>query len=246
VHPILFHSGHVAIPSYGALAAVGLMLALTLSLRTSARVGLDPDTVWDAGLFALLAAFCLSRLLLIATNLHSFLQYPMLMIAVPSLTPLGLLLTGIATGVWMWMHRLPWLATLDAWAPCATLVWAFVALGHFAEGSDLGLPTSRMWGVRLPGDSTPTYPVAVYAALLAAGLTLALLLQLERRRAQGDTFCLALGAVGVVQFLLSFLREPSFEMAETSLDPLQWVSVGMIAAAGLVYVQRRVEVGRST
>ena len=99
MHPILFHLGHITLPTFGVLAAVGLMAALGLSLRTAAMVGLSPDRLWNAGLFVLLSAFVLSRVLLVVIYLHAFLTYPILLLAVPSLTPLGLLLTGVVTGV---------------------------------------------------------------------------------------------------------------------------------------------------
>src|SRR4051795_4652764 len=127
MHPTFFHIGFLTIPTFGILAATGLMLALALSLRTATAVGVNPARLWNAGLFAIIAAFVLSRLLLVATNLHTFLSYPILLLMVPSLTPLGLLLMAIATSIYLRIHQLPFLATLDAWAPCATLGWVFLA-----------------------------------------------------------------------------------------------------------------------
>jgi phosphatidylglycerol:prolipoprotein diacylglycerol transferase len=232
MHPYLIHSGHLLLPTFGVLAAVGLMMALTLSLRTAAIVGLNPDKFWNAGLFTLLSAFALSRLLLIATNLHNFLTYPILLLMVPSLTASGILLTILATAIYLRLRQLPLLDTLDAWSPCATLTWAFLALGHFAEGSDSGLPTTLPWGLRIPPDRTPLHPVALYAAIAAALLTVVLLRQLPHRHHPGDTLALALAAAGTAQFLLTFFRQPFPD--SSLLDPIQWISLGMIALAGLV------------
>jgi phosphatidylglycerol:prolipoprotein diacylglycerol transferase len=240
VHPYLLHSGHLYLPTFGALAALGLMLSLTLSLKTAETVGLSPDSVWNAGMFAVLAAFILSRMLLVATNLRSFMQYPLLLLAVPSLTAMGLLLTGIATGVWLWMHRLPLLTTLDAWAPCATMTWAFLALGHFAEGSDLGMPTDSRLGFALPGFTTRQIPVAVYAATVAVILTVLMVKHLRMRQHAGDTLAVTLGLAGLAQFLLCFWREPSFDATFGALlDPLEWVALGMIVCSVIVWLQRR-------
>jgi phosphatidylglycerol:prolipoprotein diacylglycerol transferase len=241
MHPYLLHSGHLLLPTFGVLAAVGLMAALTLSLRTAATVSLNPEAVWNAGLFAILSAFVLSRLLLVVTNLHSFLAYPILLLMVPSLTATGLLLTTIVTALYLRLRHLPPLPTLDAWAPCATLVWAFLALGHFAEGSDAGLPTNLPWAIRIPPDPTRLHPVALYAAIVAALLTLALLRQLSRRHRPGDILALALAAAGTIQFLLTFLRQPSLfnVLLGNLLDPIQWVSLGMILTAGLILLQPR-------
>jgi phosphatidylglycerol---prolipoprotein diacylglyceryl transferase len=243
VHPYLLHSGHLLLPTFGVLAAVGLMAALTLSLRTATIVGLNPDKLWNAGLFALLSAFALSRLLLIAANPHNFLAYPILILMVPSLTATGILLTILATAIYLRLRHLPLLDTLDAWSPPATLAWAFLALGHLAEGSDAGLPTTLPWGLRIPPDRTPLHPVALYAALAASLLTVLLLRQLPRRHHPGDTLVLALAATGTLQFLLTFFRQP-YPYADSSaallqtlterLDPMQWIALGMIATAGLI------------
>jgi len=242
VHPYLFHSGHLLLPTFGVLAAVGLMAALTLSLRTAAIVGLNPEAVWNAGLFAILSAFVLSRLLLVLTNLHTFRAYPILLLMVPSLTATGLLLTTIVTALYLRLRHLPILATLDAWAPCATLVWAFLALGHFAEGSDAGLPTDRpWWGIAIPPSPIRLHPISLYAALAAILLTLVLLRLLPRRHRPGNILALALAAAGTTQFLLTFLRQPSLfnVLLGNLLDPIQWISLGMILIAGLILLLPR-------
>jgi phosphatidylglycerol:prolipoprotein diacylglycerol transferase len=241
VHPTLLHFGHITLPTFGVLAAVGLMAALALSLRTAAMAGLNPDRIWNAGLFVLLSAFVLSRLLLVVMYMHAFLTYPILLMTVPSLTPLGLLLTGIVTVLYLRVRRLPLLATLDAWAPCATLVWAFLALGHFAEGSDPGLVTTLPWGRPMIAGGIPLHPVALYAAIVAVSLTVALFGYLRRRQRRGDTAALALAVVGVAQFLLTFVRQPdpSVEVLGNVLDPIQWVAIGMIVAAGVIWLRPR-------
>jgi phosphatidylglycerol:prolipoprotein diacylglycerol transferase len=232
MHPYLVHSGHLLLPTFGVLAAIGLMAALTLSLRTASIVGLPPEKLWNAGLFTLLSAFALSRLLLAAANLHDFIAYPILLLMVPSLSGTGILLTVLATAIYLRLRHLPLLDTLDAWSPCATLIWVFLALGHFAEGSDAGLPTTLPWGIAIPPSTTRLHPVALYAALAAALLTLLLLRQLPRRQHPGDTLALALATAGTAQFLLTFLRQPFPD--STLLDPIQWISLGMIAIAGLI------------
>jgi phosphatidylglycerol:prolipoprotein diacylglycerol transferase len=160
---------------------------------------------------------------------------------VPSLTSTGLLLTAIVTALYLRLRHLPLLHTLDAWAPCATLIWAFLALGHFAEGSDPGLPTTLSWGLRTASDTTRLHPVALYTAIAAAIITVVLLRQLRQRQRPGDTLALALAAVGTVQFLLTFLRQPSLSDAPLGnlLDPIQWISLGMIVTAGFILLQPR-------
>jgi phosphatidylglycerol:prolipoprotein diacylglycerol transferase len=232
MHPYLIHSGHLLLPTFGVLAAVGLMAALTLSLRTAAIIGLVPDKLWNAGLFTLLSAFALSRLLLIFANPRSFIAAPILLLMVPSLNTLGVLLTLFASAIYLRLSQLPLLDTLDAWSPCATFAWAFLALGHFAEGSDAGLPTALPWGMAIPPNTTRLHPVALYAAIAAALLSVAILRRLPRRQHPGDIFALTLATAGAIQFLLTFLRQPFPD--SDFLDPIQWIALGMIALAGIV------------
>src|SRR5262249_18930539 len=150
-------------------------------------------------------------------------------------------LTVIATAIYLRTRSLPLLSTLDAWAPCATLAWAFLALGHFAEGSDPGLPSTLPWAMAIPSTSLRIQPVALYVAFAAAIITAILFLQLSRRRRAADTFSLALLLSGLTQFLLTFLRQPTYSENRlgTLLDPIQWVALGMIVAAALLWQQPR-------
>lgn len=242
MYPNLIHLGYFTLPTFGALAAIGLIAGLTLSLRTAAKVGLSPEKVWNAGLFTILAAFVLSRLLLVVANLRDFLAYPILLLMVPSLTAAGLLFTIVATILYLRIRHLPILRTLDAWAPCAALVWAFLALGHFAEGTDPGLPTRLPWGIAIPPSHAPKlHPIALYAALSAILITLGLLRYLSPHRHAGDTTASALVAAGVIQYLLTFLRQPCPYPVPLGnlLDPIQWIALGMIATAGLISLQSR-------
>ena len=233
MHPTLLHLGHLTLPTFGVLAAVGLMLALAVSQRTARLTGVDPDRLWDAGLFAVLAAFFFSRLLLVLEHFASFRAYPLLLFAVPSLTPSGLLLTAVSTYLWLRSKNLPIVPTLDAWTPCAALVWAFLALGHWAEGSDPGMPIHQ-------GTAQPLYPVALFACAVALLLFLAAYAWLRRSPGTGHTAGRTAIAAGAAQFLLSFLRQPGLQMA-LGLDALQWVALGTIVAGTLLLLREDVK-----
>ena len=228
MHPNLLHLGHLTLPTFGVLAAAGLMLALAVSQRTALLTGIDPDQLWDAGLFAILAAFLCSRLLLVVEHFASFHAYPLLLLAVPSLTPSGLLLTAVSTYLWLRWKHLSVLSALDAWAPCAALVWAFLALGHFAEGSDPGMPMHR-------GTAQLLYPVALCACAAALLLFLAAYAWLRRAPRPGQTAALTAMVAGTAQFLLSFLRQPGLEMP-LGLDALQWTALGLVLAGTLLHL----------
>ena len=89
MHPYLLHHGHLYLPTFGALAALGLMLALGLSEHTAWLKKLPEEKLWNAGIFAVVAAFVLSRLLLLVQHFAAFRHFPVLLLTVPSLTPSG-------------------------------------------------------------------------------------------------------------------------------------------------------------
>jgi len=239
VHPTLLQLGHLTLPTFGLLAALGLMSALSLALRCAPLANLPPDTLWNATLFAAIAAFVLSRILLVAANLRGFLSSPFLLLTLPSLTGIGLLLTAVATLAYLRLKHIPIHNALDAWAAPATLLWAFLALGHLAEGSDPGLPSRAPWAVAVPPDPDLQQPVGLFAAIIALALTALLLRYLRRSHIPGNTAALALVFTGAAQFLLSFLRQPypyAPDAPAFPLDPIQFLALAIIATACLLYL----------
>src|ERR1700679_2690879 len=105
-----------------------------------------------------------------------------LLLELPSLTLSGVVLTAIVAVLYLRRRRLPLLNTLDAAAPCAALVWAFLGLGRFAEGTRDGMPGTVPWAVS--SSFGRVHPLEIYSAvgwLVLCGVLLWIL-----RRAQGQ------------------------------------------------------------
>jgi phosphatidylglycerol:prolipoprotein diacylglycerol transferase len=239
VHGSYLQLGQLHIPVFGAAAVVGLIAALGLSQRTARYAGLEPVVAWDAGMVAVIAAFVLSRALLIVFNLHSFLMYPLLVMAVPSLTGTGVALTAVFLAVYLRWKRLPALRLLDAMAPCGALLWAFLSLGRVLDGTMDGMPTSVAWGIAAPGIAgAKVHPVEFYTLLVAASLCLVLLGVVMQRGAVGATAGWGLLLSGVAVFLLDFFRVPSVLFELSWMDPAQFLGVGMVVVGGLILARR--------
>jgi phosphatidylglycerol---prolipoprotein diacylglyceryl transferase len=234
--PGVLRLGPVRVPIYGAFAAVGLIAALWLSLKTARLVGLAAEQLWDAGLFAVVAAFVLSRLLLIGGDVRAFLHLPLVMLALPSFTYGGMVLTAVAVVAYLQWKRLPLLKTLDAWAPCAAVLAAMLNLGRFFEGTDSGMPTRLPWGTVVPGSAGLVHlqPVAIYAAAVSVVLLVVLMRLLERKLLVGMVAGVALVAGGVVSFLLDMITQPLESKGSAWLDPAQWVALGAMLVGGLM------------
>ncbi len=228
--------GPLHLPIFGIFAAAGLIAALLLGQRAARAVGLPPEKIWGAGMFAVLSAFLVSRLLLMAFNFATFRAEPVLVMAQPSLTFVGILITCLLTYAYLHWQRLPLLTVLDAAAPCAMVVWFALSLGHFVEGTNAGMPTRLPWGVRTPDDTMlgRVHPVEIYAALVAVWLCLRLLCLLPRRRYDGLVAARGLLAGGAASFLLGFLRQPVDTYGNSALEPAQSAALLLILIGGLL------------
>jgi phosphatidylglycerol:prolipoprotein diacylglycerol transferase len=241
------HGGRLRFSLYGTCAAAGLIAALWLSQRTARMAGLRPEQVWDAGILSICAAFVVSRLLLIVRDPSAFLKYPMLVLALPSLTYGGMALTALIVWGYVRWKRLRLLDVLDAWAPCGALLGAALSLGHFLEGTDTGMPTTLPWGVTLPGDAAfgRVHPVQIYAMIAALLLCGLLLWALQWRQRRGSIAAMALMAGGAISFVLDLMTQP-VDIPGTAwfgtawfgklLEEGQWIALAAVLAGGWLWV----------
>jgi phosphatidylglycerol:prolipoprotein diacylglycerol transferase len=260
VYPVLFHIGSLLIPSYGASAAVGVLLALFLAQRTARVVGVAPSQVWNLCIVALFTALAGSRLLLIALNFTALRVHPawllgLAMIHHPVLAAFAALVAGVAALVYGRWQKMPLWATADALAAPLALGLAFEQLGALLAGSGYGIeagagmaarwavtcthPLAALWsGVPL---GVALHPVQAYAALAFLVLAALLLFWLPRRRQQGDAAGLFLLGAGVAIYFTEFWRDPEGRgtLLGGALDGPQAVAVPMVVAGALLLLERK-------
>ncbi len=222
------------VPAYSVIAIAGMLAALWLSLRAAPLRSLEPEQLWDAGVFAIAAAFVLSRLLGLA--LFVVVEHGQFTLSVrdvlsfSSISYLSLLVTAVPVILWLRWKRLPLLRVMDAWAPCGALLWSALSLADAASGTGGGLPTRLPWGVRAASSSAGTrvHPVALYSAAAALALCGALFALLRRMREPGRVAAIAIIASGTTLFLLDMLRVPDQPLSHNLLDVSQWIALAAI------------------
>ena len=261
MHPVLFHIGAVLIPSYGAVTALGVLLALGLTQLTARVAGrdidLDAGKVWNLCVLSLFAALAAARLLLVIVNWSALRLHPawllgLAMVHHPLLAATGAL-AGARCALWYARHsKLPLGATADALAPPLALGLAFEQLGALASGSGYGVeagpgvhwavtythPLADLWSGAPLG--VPLHPVQAYAAL--AFLTLALLLYvwLPVERRKGDVAGLGLMGSGLAIYITELWRDPEGRgsMLHGALDGPQIAAILLVIAGALVLRER--------
>lgn len=256
MHPVLFHIGAIVIPTYGAVAAAGVLLALFLAQRTARVAGVNAGHMWNLCVLSLFAALLGSRLLLVALNwtelrLHPSWMLGLAMIHHPLLAASGAVAGGLTALTYGGLKRMPLWPTADALAGPVALGLAFEQAGALLAGSGYGTATTAPWAVtythplaaRWSGAplGVALHPVQAYAALAYLALSVWLLVWLPYRRQQGDAAGLLMMGVGVSVFLTEFWRDTEGRglVLHGALDGPQVAAVLIVVAGALVLMERK-------
>lgn len=243
------------IPSYGALAALGILLALMLAQRTARIAGILPAQIWNLCIAALLTALIGSRLLLLVINWRDVTRHPLWMVGLatihhPLLVASGVLLGGLAAILYARWQHLPLLNTADALAAPIALGVACEQLGALFAGSGFGSDTHVRWAItytsvlaaRWSGAplGVPVHPVQAYAAIGFVTLSLLLLVLLPARRQNGDVAGVALMGSAVIIFLTEIWRdwEGRGSLLHGAVDGPQIAAVLMVLAGAILLRKR--------
>jgi len=256
VYPVLFHIGAILIPAYGALAALGVVLALFLAQRTARVAGLNAGQVWNLCVVALFAALVGQRLLLVLANWNVLRKHPSWMLGLAMIHHPLLAVAGSVAGVgsalvYARWQRLPLWTTADALAAPMALGLAFEQLGALLAGSGYGTETGVRWAVtytnplaaRWSGTplGVPLHPVQAYAASAFLTLSILLLVWLPARRQQGDVAGLGLVGTGVTIFITELWRDPEGRgvVLGGALDGPQVAAVVLVLTGAFVLLERK-------
>lgn len=210
MHPVLFSIGFLTIYSFGAVIAVGYLLAAALVWVDARRAGKDPVVLLDLGVGLMLSALLGGRVLYILLHLEDYLKDPLEGFKIQHG---GLVFYGGFAGALLFVfvfirkRKLPLWKTLDAIVPYAVLVHAFGRIGCFLNGCCYGKPTHLFWGVFFPGQHYRIHPTQLYESFFLFVL-FGLLRIVSRRkiRGEGSLFCLYLFSYGLFRFGIEFLR----------------------------------------
>jgi phosphatidylglycerol---prolipoprotein diacylglyceryl transferase len=257
VHPVLFQIGSLLVPSYGAVAALGVLLALGLAQFTALRTRLDPRHAWNMLVLAVFAALAVSRLLLIAMNLSDLRRHPAWLLAVaivhhPLLAVAGIVGGAAAALAYLRWAKLPLGAVADCLAAPVSVGMAAEQFGALLAGSDYGQesggasavtysnPLAARWSGTPLG--VPLYPVQAYAAVGALLVAVIAFIWLFLPRRRGDVAGVWLVGTGALLFVTEMFRdwEGRGVLLGGVIDLPQLVGLGLVLCGGLLLGDWRV------
>lgn len=237
--------GGVPIYTYGVLVAAGVLLGLWYARHFAPRAGIDPERVWNLGIYMVLAALVSAKLWLVIVEGGYYARHPGQIFTLATLqsggTFYGGLLGGIAVAV-LYTHyqRIPFLPLADSYSAGLPLGHAIGRLGCFAAGCCYGKPTWLPWGVTFTSHraaalvgtplNIPLHPTQLYEAAAEFMNFFILIFLAKRQRFIGEIFATYMLLYGVERGLIEFVRgDPGrtlFLNGRFSL--MQVVSLGLI------------------
>ncbi len=260
--PIPFLGISFRIYFYGILITLGVVVAAFLAAHEARRRGQNPEIVWDALFWVVLAGIIGARLWHVFTPPASmvaqgittryYLTHPLDLINIRSggLGIPGAVIGGvIAMALYCRSKKLSFLAWADIAAPGLALAQAIGRWGNFFNQELYGRPTSLPWRIyidpwhRLPGFETYEYyhPLFAYESLwnLANAIFLLWLGRKHADRLQtGDLFLIYLITYPLGRFLLEFLRLDASRVGALNINQTLMLLVALASAGFLIYRHR--------
>lgn len=241
--PVLFQWGKFTIYSYGAMLAIGFMLAVFLASRQAKNLGLKKDLVLDVAFILIISGLIGARIVFVLMNLDSFKNnfFEIFMFNHGGLVWYGGLLGSlIALFFYTKRNKISFLLIADLFAPYVALGHAFGRFGCFFRGCCYGKPTVSIFGLYFPALEEKLIPIQLVAALDLL-LIMAFLIFLSKRITyRGGLFFVYLMLSSFARFFEEFFRGDS-EIAFFGLTGFQISSVLIfaLAAISLLYARAR-------
>jgi phosphatidylglycerol:prolipoprotein diacylglycerol transferase len=245
MHPVLFQLGPVTIYTYGVLVATGVLVGLWLARRQASRAGLDPDKVWNLGIYMVLAALVVAKLWLVVADWEYFRAHPREIFTLSTLQSGGVFYGGVIGALvvavlYARRAKLRFVPLSDVYAAPLALGHAIGRLGCFAAGCCYGKPTAMPWGITFTNPmasflvgtplGVPLHPTELYESA-AEFINFLFLIWLGRRQKfPGQMFGTYVILYGLERGTIEFFRgDPGRTLLYGgSFSLMQVVSIGLI------------------
>lgn len=254
MHPELFHLGRFSIPTYGVLAAAGLILGLVICVHYAKREGFDEDQCWNMGVIAIFAGLLGAKLMFIVVDWpvygHLDKMFSWEMLRSGGVWYGGLIGAVTAGAIYTVLHKWPVLKTADAFAPGIAFGHSLGRLGCLAAGCCYGRPTDVSWGIvfRNPlvekyGGGTPLnvrlHPTQIYEWAAEFIVFLVLVWLYKRKTRPGQVAGTYLIGFGIARFIIEFWRyDPDRgSMFGGAITATQFISILLVIFGGALWMQ---------
>ena len=244
MHPEAFHLGNFTVHWYGVSVALGFALGLWLAARRGLRTGLPQEWIADLGLPLIVGTVLGARSLYVLTYWKT--QFaPAPFWEVFAVWKGGLVGASAAAIAYILIRGWPLWKLADALAPSVALGFAVGRLGCLMNGCCFGNACDLPWAIHFPAEhqtgGAGVHPTQFYDFAWAFALYAALAWGYRHKTFDGQIFALYLAGYAGLRALFEIFRGDYGSERFGLLTPAQVFSVGVMAAAALLYfnLQRR-------
>jgi phosphatidylglycerol---prolipoprotein diacylglyceryl transferase len=264
MYPKILDLGPVTIHSYGLLLAAAFIAGIWITSRNAGKQGINPDSVWNLGLFVIFAALVGAKVILLFSNFQYYSQnfreiFSLSTLRSPGVYYGGLLLALGTAALYIVSKRLPALLLADLAAPGIALGQAISRLGCLSAGCCYGKPTTLPWGITFRNQysydnvgvplNVPLHPTQIYDLVGALVLFAFLTWRLSKRHVSGQIMLEYLALFACLRFVVEFFRDDErgfilYGLLSTS----QFIAILTILASAAIYyllVRRPVNVPKN-
>jgi phosphatidylglycerol---prolipoprotein diacylglyceryl transferase len=250
--PVLLKIGPLTIYSFGAMMALGFLMAGYVVSVELARRGLDAEDAWSILLWAAVGGIAGSRILALLADWETFRLHPLASIFSGSgfIWYGGLIGGFVSVTIFISRRSLPWLVAVDCIAPALALGQAIGRIGcQVAGDGDWGKPTTLPWGVQYPEaiigwsawlrenglpPTTRVHPAPVYETLAYSAIFCLLWRFRRSELREGSLLWIYLVTSSIARFAIEAVRvEP---VVAAGLTQAQWIAIGLFVAGIVLLV----------
>jgi phosphatidylglycerol---prolipoprotein diacylglyceryl transferase len=222
--------GPFVLPTYPLALILAGWVALSVAARAAKRLGLDPDHLYNAGLYGFVGGVIGGRLAHVVAYWSAYRTQPLEIFGFNTTAFLlwpGVIAGLAVAGVYIYRLRLPLVPMLDAFAPGLLAGLAIAAAGAFLAGRNPGAASSLPWALEQWG--IRRHPVQLYEALALTAVAALVWSMIRRGARSGAPLLTALAGYGLATWFVEAFRSP--ELSATLAGGLRTMQVvGLLIA----------------
>lgn len=211
IRPVIFYIGNKPIYWYALIILTGFLLGMFFVYKTCEKRGVEKNNIWDIALYGLVSGIVGARIYYVLFALDEFSSFWEIFeiwnggLAIYG----GIIGAAIAAFIYCRIKKLNTAKVFDVCAPGLLIGQAVGRFGNFVNAEVYGKETSSLLGMSINGNA-PVHPLFLYESLWnIMGLIIILLLR-DRKKRDGQIFCLYIFWYSLGRLFLEGMRNPAY------------------------------------
>lgn len=214
--PELFTIGNVSIKGYGTMIALGILVAVLISMYRGKKRGFSQDAILDIALYGVLGGIIGAKLLYVLVEIPNIIsgEENLSDIIFNGFVIYGAIIGGVAAAyIYCRVKKLEFIKYFDLIAPAIAVAQGIGRIGCLLAGCCYGAETSSKFSIVFPEKAiAPSgvhlHPTQIYSSIgnFIIAAVLFIFYSRKKNRKDGETGILYVAMYSIGRFFLEFLR----------------------------------------